>query len=181
MKNRRMHLREYSAPLQYRPVNRINGSIENDVNFRVDHHTIQMLPHFHGMALFCEISYYPNILIEIVKMRLFPFTLKDKTKDWLHALAAFLKKFYLGKMNYIRRLPTHLGPRLASGREVSQEIEKEERSHERERERNKKKMKKKRNMKVIGWKMDDRRGIDMSACMHCIYLEEGARTIREPQ
>ncbi|CAA7392252.1 unnamed protein product [Spirodela intermedia] len=30
-------------------------------------------------------------------------------------------------------------------------------------------------------KMDDLRGIDMSVCMHSIYLEEGARTSREPQ
>ncbi|CAA7409599.1 unnamed protein product [Spirodela intermedia] len=34
---------------------------------------------------------------------------------------------------------------------------------------------------TMGWKMDDLRGIDMSVCMHSIYLEEGARTSREPQ
>ncbi|CAA7395940.1 unnamed protein product [Spirodela intermedia] len=33
----------------------------------------------------------------------------------------------------------------------------------------------------MGWKMDDLRGIDMRVCMHSIYLEEGARTSREPQ
>ncbi|CAA7394772.1 unnamed protein product [Spirodela intermedia] len=38
-----------------------------------------------------------------------------------------------------------------------------------------------KNKKAMGWKMDDLRGIDMSVCMHNIYLEEGARTSREPQ
>ncbi|CAA7411083.1 unnamed protein product [Spirodela intermedia] len=38
-----------------------------------------------------------------------------------------------------------------------------------------------KNKKVMGWKMDDLRGIDMSVCMHSIYLEEGARTSKEPQ
>ncbi|CAA7407045.1 unnamed protein product [Spirodela intermedia] len=38
-----------------------------------------------------------------------------------------------------------------------------------------------KNKKAMGWKMDDLRGIDMSVCMHSIYLEEGARTSREPQ
>ncbi|CAA6675038.1 unnamed protein product [Spirodela intermedia] len=31
-----------------------------------------------------------------------------------------------------------------------------------------------KNKKAMGWKMDDLRGIDMSVCMHSIYLEEGA-------
>ncbi|CAA7407940.1 unnamed protein product [Spirodela intermedia] len=38
-----------------------------------------------------------------------------------------------------------------------------------------------KNKKVMGWKMDDLRGIDMSVCMHRIYLEEGTRINREPQ
>ncbi|CAA7394541.1 unnamed protein product [Spirodela intermedia] len=38
-----------------------------------------------------------------------------------------------------------------------------------------------KNKKAMGWKKDDLRGIDMSVCMHSIYLEEGARTSREPQ
>ncbi|CAA6674259.1 unnamed protein product [Spirodela intermedia] len=38
-----------------------------------------------------------------------------------------------------------------------------------------------KNKKAMGWKMDDLRGIDMRVCMHSIYLEEGARTSREPQ
>ncbi|CAA7405269.1 unnamed protein product [Spirodela intermedia] len=38
-----------------------------------------------------------------------------------------------------------------------------------------------KNKKAMDWKMDNLRGIDMSVCMHSIYLEEGARTSREPQ
>ncbi|CAA6672783.1 unnamed protein product [Spirodela intermedia] len=38
-----------------------------------------------------------------------------------------------------------------------------------------------KNKKTMGWKRDDLRGIDMSVCMHSIYLEEGARTSKESQ
>ncbi|CAA6672149.1 unnamed protein product [Spirodela intermedia] len=122
-----MRLHDHSAPLQYRRINRMNAPIENNTNFRVDHHLVQMLPHFHGMAheepykhledfsQVCEISHYPNVPIETAKMKLFPFTLKDKAKDWLQALAqelnswsemeaAFLKKFY--------SVDKHLGKRI---------------------------------------------------------------------
>ncbi|CAA7397844.1 unnamed protein product [Spirodela intermedia] len=92
-----MCLRDHSVPLQYRPINKINAPIEINTNFRVDHHLRQMLPHFHGMTHeIYEISHYLNILIEIVKIRLFSFTLKDKAKDWLQAVAQESDK-HLGK------------------------------------------------------------------------------------
>lgn len=61
--------------------------------------------HLEDFSQVGEISHYPKISIDIVKMWLFPFTPKDKAKDWLQALAqelnswsdmeaAFLKKIY---------------------------------------------------------------------------------------
>ncbi|CAA7388497.1 unnamed protein product [Spirodela intermedia] len=122
-----MRLKDYSIPLQYRPVTKVNAPIGEGVNFRVDHHIVQMLPNFHGMSheepykhledfsQVYEISYYPKVPLEVIKMRLFPFTLKDKAKKWFRALAqdlnswgemetTFLKKlYYVGRTNAVKK------------------------------------------------------------------------------
>ena len=89
---------------------------------------IQLLPKFHGLDSespylhlkefdeVCSTLQYNNINEEIVKLKLFPFSLKEKAKSWLHSLRPrtiatwqemtreFLKKFFpTHKTNILRR------------------------------------------------------------------------------
>ncbi|CAA6675893.1 unnamed protein product [Spirodela intermedia] len=87
----------------------------------------QMLPNFHGLPLeephqhlekfhmVCDLVNLPQVTPEIIKMKLFPHTLRDKASHWLSTLdreltswkdieQAFLRKFYpLGKIQNMRK------------------------------------------------------------------------------
>ncbi|CAA6675203.1 unnamed protein product [Spirodela intermedia] len=86
-----------------------------------------MLPNFHGLPLeephqhlekfhmVCDLVNLPQVTPEIIKMKLFPHTLRDKASHWLSTLdreltswkdieQAFLRKFYpLGKTQNMRK------------------------------------------------------------------------------
>ncbi|CAA6668657.1 unnamed protein product [Spirodela intermedia] len=108
-----MRLKDHSVPLQYQSVMRVNAPIGEGVNFRVDHHIVQMLSNFHRMSH--EEPYKHLVFQKVIKMRLFPFTLKDKAKEWFRAReqdlnswgemeTTFLKKFYsVGRTNAVRK------------------------------------------------------------------------------
>ena len=89
---------------------------------------IQLLPKFHGLESesaylhikefeeVCATLHFNNVREDLIKFRLFPFSLKDKAKAWLHSLQPnsialwsdmvreFLKKFFpLHKTNTLRR------------------------------------------------------------------------------
>eukprot|EP00268_Persea_americana_P041107 TRINITY_DN4093_c0_g3_i1.p1 TRINITY_DN4093_c0_g3~~TRINITY_DN4093_c0_g3_i1.p1 ORF type:complete len:157 (+),score=5.03 TRINITY_DN4093_c0_g3_i1:792-1262(+) len=97
-------------------------------NFEIKPSVIQLLPKFHGLDSesayshlrefeeVCATLHFNNIGEDIVKFRLFPFSLKEKAKIWLHSLRPnsittwnvmvreFLKKFFpLYKTNTLRR------------------------------------------------------------------------------
>ena len=90
---------------------------------------IQVLPRFHGLDSesayqqlkeFDEVittMHFANVTDDVVRLKLFTFTLKDKAKGWLHALRPrsigawtnmyreFIKKFFpTHKTNMLRRL-----------------------------------------------------------------------------
>ncbi|KAL4281129.1 hypothetical protein GQ457_03G008960 [Hibiscus cannabinus] len=91
---------------------------QNANNFRFKPGMISLLPNFHGME--CESAYaflkdFEDVCVtfndqqcsnEIIKLKLFPFSLKDKAKIWLNTLkprsidtwqemqTQFLKKFF---------------------------------------------------------------------------------------
>ena len=124
---RRMKIREYSDPSESQAYTRISAPLAENITFRIDPHMLQLLPTFYGrfneepydfLEEFTDIcmSYnYSGVSQEHLKMRVFPFALKDRAKDWFKSIGqefrswseiekCFLKKFYsFGKTNALRR------------------------------------------------------------------------------
>ena len=129
--NIKRHLSDYARPVLQIPVTRIHAPL-NDVfmrhsNFRIDSHVMSMLPIFHGkpfedpyrhvdeLSQVCEINEIHNVLVDVMKMILFPPTLRDRAKDWFLKLGKefttwtemedeFLRKYYsVGKITSVRK------------------------------------------------------------------------------
>ena len=68
------------------------------VIFKLRPHYTQMLPKFTSLEnayMFlrefegvCSMIHFPNIPIDVVRMKLIPFALKDSAKHWIYGLAA---------------------------------------------------------------------------------------------
>jgi hypothetical protein len=101
-------------------------------NFEMKPGVIQLLPKFHGLDSenpylhlkefdeVCATLQYNNVTDDIVRLKLFPFSLKEKAKSWLHSLRPntirtwqemtreFLKKFFpTHKTNTLRKNIMH--------------------------------------------------------------------------
>ena len=91
--NVRRRLSDYAGPVLQRPVTRIHAPLARNVNFRIDSHVMSMLPIFHGkpskdpyrhvdkLSQVCEINQIHNVSANVIKMKLFPATLRDRAKD----------------------------------------------------------------------------------------------------
>ena len=92
--NVRRHLSDYARLVLQGLVTRIHAPLARNVNFRIDSHVMSMLPIFHGkpsedpyrhvdeLSQVCEINQIHNVSADIMKMKLFPATLRDRAKDW---------------------------------------------------------------------------------------------------
>ena len=92
--NVRRHLRDYARPVLQRLVTRIHAPIGRNASFRIDLHVMSMLPIFHDkpsedpyrhvdeLSQVCEINQIHNVSADVIKMELFPDTLRDRAKDW---------------------------------------------------------------------------------------------------
>ena len=92
--NVRRCLTGYARPVLQRPVTRIYAPLTRNANFRIDSHVMSMLPIFHGkpsedpyrhvdeLSQVCEINQIHNVSADMMKMKLFPATLRDRAKDW---------------------------------------------------------------------------------------------------
>ena len=109
------------------PVTRIHAPLAINSNFRIDLHVMSMLPIFHGkpskdpyrhvdeLSQVCEINQIHNVSADVMKMKLFPTTLRDRAKDWFLKLGKeffswtemeeeFLRKYYyVGKTTSVRK------------------------------------------------------------------------------
>ena len=125
--NVRRRLSDYARPVLQRPVTRIHAPLARNANFRIDSHVMSMLPIFHGkpsedpyrhvdeLSQVCEINQIQNVSADIMKMKLFPATLRDRAKDWFLKLGKeftswtemeeeFLRKYYsVGKTTSVRK------------------------------------------------------------------------------
>ena len=125
--NVRRRLSDYARPVLQRPVTRIHAPLARNANFRIDSHVMSMLPIFHGkpsedpyrhvddISQVCEINQIHNVLADVMKMKLFPATLRDRDKDWFLKLGKeftswtemeeeFLRKYYsVGKTTSVRK------------------------------------------------------------------------------
>ncbi|KAI5657920.1 hypothetical protein M9H77_26713 [Catharanthus roseus] len=119
-------LREYFTPNTYNsPIGNRLPEIEAN-HFEIKAFTIQMLPFFYGLDYenpykhidefleICSIFKLPNVSDDAIRLRIFPFSLKDKAKHWLHTRERidtwtemsreFLKKYFpMGKLTRLRR------------------------------------------------------------------------------
>ena len=125
--NSRRRLSDYARPVLQRLVTRIHASIGQNANFRIDSHVMSMLPIFHGkpfedpyihvdeLSQVCEINQIYNMSVDVMKMKLFHATLRDRAKDWFLKLGKelttwtemeeeFLRKYYsVGKTKSVRK------------------------------------------------------------------------------
>ena len=115
--NVRRRLSDYARLGLQRPVIRIHAPLARNANFRIDSHVLSMLPIFHGkpsddpyrhvdeLSHVCEINQIHNVSADVMKMKLFPATLRDRAKDWFLKLGKeftswtemeeeFLRKYY---------------------------------------------------------------------------------------
>ena len=126
-RNVRRHLSDYAKLVLQRPVTRIHAPIGRNANFRIDSHVMSMLHIFHGkpsedpyrhvdeLSQVCEINKIHNVSADMMKMKLFLATLRDRAKDWFLKLGKefntwtemeeeFLRKYYsVGKTTSVRK------------------------------------------------------------------------------
>ena len=120
-------LSDYARPVVQRQTTRVNAPLQRGTNFKIDSHILGLLPTFHGLpsedpyrhvdefSQVCEFNQFHNVPSEMAKMRFFPFTLKERAKDYFFTLGsefdswrdmeeAFLRKYYsVCKTSTVRR------------------------------------------------------------------------------
>ncbi|CAN6483056.1 unnamed protein product [Victoria cruziana] len=122
-------LREFFIPSEYDRGSGGVGPLVGSNQYEIKAATINMLPSFHRLAnedpyrhldMFldvCATVKISNVEDGALRLRLFPFSLKDRARDWLKSLAPaisidtwedlqreFLKKYFpIGKTNHYRR------------------------------------------------------------------------------
>ena len=107
----RRRISDYARPVIQRHTTRVNAPLQRGANFKIDSHILGLLPTFHGLpsvdefSQVCEFNQFDNVPSETAKMRFFPFTLKERAKEWFFTLGrefdswrdmedAFLCKYY---------------------------------------------------------------------------------------
>ena len=125
--NVRRRLSDYVRPVLHRPVTHIHAPLARNASFRIDSHVMSMLSIFHGnpfedphkhvdkLSQVCEINQIHIQSADVMKMKLFPTTLRDRAKDWFLKLGKeftswtdmeeeFLRKYYsVGKTTSVRK------------------------------------------------------------------------------
>ncbi len=98
--NQRMSIRDYAAPKRVGDLSCIRRPPIDSTNFEIKPITISLLnnvqfgglanedPNLHISSFLevCELFRYNGVSDDAVRLRLFPFTLRDKAKGWLHSL-----------------------------------------------------------------------------------------------
>ena len=123
----RRRLNDYARLVVERQTTRVNAPVRRGANFKIDSHILGLLPTFHGLpsedpyrhmdkfSQVCKFNQFHNVPSETVKMCFFPFTLKERVKEWFFTLGrefdswrdmedTFLRKYYsVGKTSAVRR------------------------------------------------------------------------------
>jgi len=124
-------LRDHYVPSTYTPTSSLQLPDITASHFEIKSGFIQILPLFYGLSTddpykhldefieICSTIRLQNFSKDALRMRLFPFSLKDKAKYWLNSLETnsitswaqmqheFLKKYFtIGKTNQIRKAIT---------------------------------------------------------------------------
>ncbi|CAA7393113.1 unnamed protein product [Spirodela intermedia] len=93
-----MAMKNYYIPDSFQRASNIRVPLAPNVKFEINPGIFQMLPNFHGLPLeephqhlekfhiVCDLVNLPQVTPEIIKMKLFPHTLRDKASHWLSTL-----------------------------------------------------------------------------------------------
>ena len=123
----RRRLGDFARPVVQRQTTRVSAPLQRGANFKIDSHILCLLPTFHGLpsedpyrhvyefSQVCEFIQFHNVPSETAKMCFFPFTLKERAKEWFFTLGrefdswrdiknVFLRMYYsVGKTSAVRR------------------------------------------------------------------------------
>ncbi|CAA7393203.1 unnamed protein product [Spirodela intermedia] len=93
-----MAMKNHYIPYSFQRASNIRVPLAPTVKFEINPGIFQMLPNFHGLLLeephqylekfhmVCDLVNLPQVTPEIIKMKLFPHTLRDKASHWLSTL-----------------------------------------------------------------------------------------------
>ncbi|CAA6674530.1 unnamed protein product [Spirodela intermedia] len=96
--NNPMAMKNHYIPDSFQRASNIRVPLAPTVKFEINPGIFQMLPNFHGLPLeephqhlekfhmVCDLVNLPQVTPEIIKMKLFPHTLRDKASHWLSTL-----------------------------------------------------------------------------------------------
>ena len=96
----RRRLSNYPRRVVQRQTTRVNAPLQQGADFKIDSHILGLLPTFHGLpsedpyrhvdefSQVCEFNQFHNVPSEKAKMRFFPFTLKERAKEWFFTLGS---------------------------------------------------------------------------------------------
>ncbi|CAB1184473.1 unnamed protein product [Spirodela intermedia] len=98
IENNPMAMKNHYIPDSFQRASNIRVPLAPTVKFEINPENFQMLPNFHGLPLeephqhlekfhmVCDLVNLPQVTPEIIKMKLFPHTLRDKVSLWLSTL-----------------------------------------------------------------------------------------------
>ncbi|CAA7404038.1 unnamed protein product [Spirodela intermedia] len=93
-----MAIKNHYIPYSFQRASNIRVPLAPTIKFEINSRIFQMLPNFHGLPLeephqhlekfhmVCDLVNLPQVTLEIIKMKLFPHTLRDKASHWLSTL-----------------------------------------------------------------------------------------------
>ncbi|CAA6665921.1 unnamed protein product [Spirodela intermedia] len=96
--NNPMAMKNHYIPDSFQRASNIRVPLAPTIKFEINPRIFQMLPNFHGLPLeephqhlekfhmVCDLVNLPQVTPEIIKMKLFPHTLRDKASHWLSTL-----------------------------------------------------------------------------------------------
>ena len=91
-------LKDFFSPISANPPSCIVFPATTATHYELKSHVINLLPTFHGLErehpymhvkgflVICATFKYQNFTDDSIRLRLFPFSLKDKAKAWLYSL-----------------------------------------------------------------------------------------------
>ncbi|CAA7409594.1 unnamed protein product [Spirodela intermedia] len=123
-----MAMKNYYIPDSFQRASNIRVPLAPNVKFEINPGIFQMLPNFHGLPLeephqhlekfhmVCDLVNLPQVTPEIIKMKLFPHTLRDKASHWLSTLDRELTRETLHETwetfkDLLRKCPQHVIPK----------------------------------------------------------------------
>ena len=93
-------MRQFFVPCAYEPSLPISFEGLGNIDFEIKPRILSILPSFHGQSSedllehviefvrICSTLSHLGVSQEVIKLKLFPFTLKEKAKGWFHTLAS---------------------------------------------------------------------------------------------